>query len=59
MTELQIQGHTPMEGVETVDVSWLHHSQKGEYMVALDPGYCSTRLVFGQYAHRAPVDFRC
>lgn len=48
-----------MEGVETVDVSWLHHSQKGEYMVALDPGYCSTRLVFGQYAHRAPVDFRC
>lgn len=24
-----------MEGVETVDVSWLHHSQKGTYLQAL------------------------
>lgn len=22
-----------MEGVQTVDVSWLHHSQKGQYPV--------------------------
>lgn len=29
MSELQLKAPT-MESVETVDVSWLHHSQKGE-----------------------------